>query len=111
MEQVIRRHERAISSNQGVNPCDLCFGMRPLGEEDAWLLCNVLCASYSLSRWCCLAWPCLETTLQRCLVGLSEPGDASDFLAWLIFIDSFLNVMVLSLQMVLCGLVVARSYC
>lgn len=105
MEQVIREHESTISPDQGVNPWGLCFGMRPLGEEDAQLHHDVQL------KWVVLpAWPCVKTTLQRCLVGLLEPGDSSDFLAWLIFIDLFLNVLVLSLQMALCGLILARSY-
>lgn len=44
MEQVIRERESAISPDQGVNPWDLCFGMRPLGEEDARLHRDVLWA-------------------------------------------------------------------
>lgn len=73
MEWVKRQHERAILPNQGVNPHDLYFGMRPLGEEGAQLRCDV--GFLFLKRVVLPTWQCLKITLQWCLVGLSEPGD------------------------------------
>jgi len=101
MEQVIQWHERAVLPKQAVNPRGLCFGTRPLGEDDAWLRCDVVLP----------AWPCLKTTFQRCLAGLAEPGGSSDFLPWLIFVDLLLNASVHSFQMALCGWALARSHC
>lgn len=81
MEHVIRWQEKAILSFWGVNPCGLRFGMCPPGEEGAWPHCDV---QFLFFKQVVLpAWPCLKTTLQWCLLGLSEPGDSSDFLAWL----------------------------
>lgn len=107
MERVLRWHERGILPNQGVNPCNLCFGMRPLGENDARLCCDV--GFLFFKRVVLPAWLCLKITLQQCLVGLSELGGSSDFLAWLIPVDLLLNTLVHSLQMTWCGLVLARS--
>lgn len=109
MEQVIRWHERAILPSQDVNPCDLCFGMCPFGEEGARLRCDV---GFLFFKWLVVsARPCLKTTLQRCLVGLLEPGDSSDFLAWLMPIDLFLNTLVPSLQVALWFGLSIFSYC
>lgn len=79
------------------------------GEEDAWLLYAL---GYPLKEAGVLvnACVCLKSTLQCCLVGLLEPGDNPAFLAWLIPVDSFVNVLVLPLQIALCGLFIAGSY-
>lgn len=80
------------------------------GEEDAWLLYAV---GYPLKEAGALVnvGVCLKTTLQLCLVGFLEPGATPAFLAWLIPVDSFLDVLVLPLQIALCGLFLAGSYC
>lgn len=83
MEQVIRWYEKAVSSYQGVNPGGLYFGMCPPGEEDAWSCCDV---GFLFFKQVVLpAWPYLKSTVQWCLLGLWEPGDSSDFLAWSIY--------------------------
>lgn len=80
------------------------------GEEDAWLLYAL---GYPLKEAGALVYACvcLKTTLQWCLVGLLELGDTPTFLAWLILVDSSLIVLVLPLQIALCGLFLAGSYC
>lgn len=46
MKQVIK-----VQRKQGVNASNLCFRMHSLGQEDAWLHCDVLWVSHPLSRW------------------------------------------------------------
>lgn len=77
------------------------WGVSPRARRCPVALCCAVGFPFFKQAVIC-AWPCLRTTLQQCLVGLSEPGDSLDFLAWRIPIDSFLYM---------CSLVLARSYC
>lgn len=68
-----------------------------------------LCFGVPTKRSWCLFMP--ENHPPVVPVWVLEPGDTPAFLAWLIPVESFLNVLVLPLQIALCGLFLAGSYC
>lgn len=87
----------------------LCvLGRVPWGRRS--LVCgDVLWNSHSLGRWWHMLRRVWKAILQRCLVGHSEPGDSSVFLAWLIIIWFILKHV--GSFFALCSSALARSYC